>query len=56
MIRFKARKAPQADGFQAEKTDIEAMLLQQKKSKVFNEWLGQIRSRSDISYEENYRE
>ena len=56
VIRFKARKAPQADGFQAEKADIEAMLLQQKKSKVFNEWLGQIRSRSDISYEENYRE
>jgi peptidyl-prolyl cis-trans isomerase D len=56
VFRFKARKAPEADGFQAEKADIEAMLLQQKKSEVFNEWLGQIRSRSDISYEENYRE
>ena len=56
VIRFKARRAPEADGFQAEQADIEAMLLQQKKSKVFNEWLGQIRSRSEISYEENYRE
>jgi peptidyl-prolyl cis-trans isomerase D len=56
VIHFKARRAPEADGFQAEKADIEAMLLQQKKSKFFSEWLGQIRSRSEISYEENYRE
>ena len=56
VIRFKDRRAPEADGFQAEKADIEAMLLQQKKSKVFSEWLGQIRNRSEISYEENYRE
>lgn len=56
VVRFKARRAPEADGFQAEQADIEAMLLQQKKSKVFNEWLGQIRSRSEISYEEGYRE
>lgn len=55
VIRFNARRSPQASGFDAEKEDIENMLLQQKKSKVFSEWLEQIKARSEITYEENYQ-
>ncbi len=56
VIRFKARRAPEADGFEGKKAEIEATLLQQKKSRVYSEWLGQIRSQSKITYEENYQE
>lgn len=56
VIGFKARRAPAADGFEGEKADIEATLLQQKKSKAFNEWLGQIKSLSEITYEEGYQQ
>ncbi|MFO7494029.1 MAG: SurA N-terminal domain-containing protein [Desulfobacterales bacterium] len=56
VIGFKAQRMPAADGFEGEKADIESMLLQQKKSRVYSEWLAQIRSQSEITYEENYQE
>ena len=54
VIQFKDRKPPDLEGFNKEKTAIKQRLLQQKKSKVFDALLSQIRSKSDISIKEGF--
>ena len=56
VIQFKDRKPPDLAGFNKEKTAIKQRLLQQKKSKVFDALLSQIRSKSDISIKEGFLE
>jgi peptidyl-prolyl cis-trans isomerase D len=48
VIRFNARKTPDAAAFQKEKASVKQQLLQQKKSKAFNTWLSEVRARSEI--------
>jgi peptidyl-prolyl cis-trans isomerase D len=56
VIQFKDRKPPDMEGFNKEKTAIKQRLLQQKKSKVFDALLSQIKSKSDISIKEGFLE
>lgn len=48
VIRFKERKAPDDEGFTAEKEAIHDQLLRQKQSKVVQEWLAILREKSKI--------
>ena len=56
VIKFKDRKIPSLTDIDKEKADIKARLLQQKKFKAFDEWLNQLRNRSEISIEEGVLE
>lgn len=56
VIKFKDRKIPSLTDIDKEKADIKARLLQQKKFKTFDEWLNQLRNRSEISIEEGVLE
>lgn len=56
VIKFKDRKIPSLTDIDKEKEDIKARLLQQKKFKAFDEWLNQLRNRSEISIEEGVLE
>jgi len=54
VIKFRGRKTPPLEEFDKEKADIRASLLQRKKYQVFEEWIEQIKSRSEISIEEEF--
>lgn len=54
VIQFKDRKLPESDAFDKEKEDIKQRLLSQKKSRIFDEMLAQIKSKSDISIKEDF--
>jgi peptidyl-prolyl cis-trans isomerase D len=56
VIKFKDRKIPSLTDIDKEKADIKARLLQQKKFRAFDEWLNQLRNRSEISIEEGVLE
>jgi len=56
VIRYKKRKMPDSDGFEKEKAQIIENQLKNKKIKVFNEWLSNLREKSDISIEEEFKE
>ena len=54
VIRLNERKIPDPKGFGKEKAKIRAGLLQQKNSRAFEEYLAQIKKRSEISIEEGF--
>jgi len=54
VIRLKERQTPDPKGFGKEQAKIRASLLQQKKSRAFEEYLAQIKKRSEISIEEGF--
>jgi hypothetical protein len=56
VIKFKDRKIPSLTDIDKEKADIKARLLQQKKFRALDEWLNQLRNRSEISIEEGVLE
>lgn len=48
VIRFNERKTPDAAVFEKEKQSVKQQLVQQKKSRAFNTWLSEVRSKSEI--------
>ena len=54
VINYRTRKDPTWDGFENQKTEIKARLLQQKSFKTFDAWLTQMKSESQISIEEGF--
>ncbi len=54
VISFNERKEADPEGFVKEKANIKEGLLRQKRIKIFDEWLTQIRNKSDISIEEDF--
>jgi peptidyl-prolyl cis-trans isomerase D len=54
VIRLKERKIPDSKGFGKEQAKIKASLLQQKNLRAFEEYLAQIKKRSEISIEEGF--
>ena len=54
IINYRTRKDPTLDGFEKQKTEIKARLLQQKSFKAFDAWLTQMKSESQISIEEGF--
>ncbi len=48
VIKFKDRKEPSLEGFEKEKSDIKARLLQQKSFKAVETWLNRIKEESEI--------
>ena len=54
VISFKERKEADPEGFVKEKASIKEGLLRQKRIKTFDEWLTQIRNKSDISIEKDF--
>lgn len=52
VLRFKERKAPEAEGFADEKKGIVENLSRQKQFKVFQDWLAQVKGRSEVVVEE----
>lgn len=53
VIRFKERKKPAKDGFEKEQNTIVTQLTRQKKQNVYQQWLADVKSRSDIDI--NYK-
>jgi len=56
LLRLAEKKAPPADGFDAEKDQIENMLLQQKQRTIFQDWLEARKDASQIEIEKEYLE
>ncbi|MEA3435105.1 MAG: peptidyl-prolyl cis-trans isomerase, partial [Thermodesulfobacteriota bacterium] len=56
VISFKDRKQPPAAEFPGKKKSIVERLLQQKKYQTFNEWVAQLKSKSEISIEDGFLE
>ncbi len=56
IISLNARKEADTEGFEREKSKIREMLLLKKKTRLFDEWLSQLRNKSEISVEENVLE
>lgn len=56
VIQFKARKAPDPSGFNAEAAKIRQSLLAQKTNKTFNAYLERIKSNSEIIIKEGFLE
>ena len=54
VISFNERKEADPEGFVKEKANIKEGLLRQKRIKTFDEWLTQIRNKSDISIEKDF--
>ncbi|MCK4467194.1 MAG: peptidyl-prolyl cis-trans isomerase, partial [Desulfobacterales bacterium] len=54
VISFKERKEAAPEGFIKEKASIKEGLLRQKRIKTFDEWLTQIRNKSNISIEKGF--
>lgn len=54
VISFKERKEAAPEGFVKEKANIKEGLLRQKRIKTFDEWLTQIRNKSNISIEKDF--
>lgn len=56
VIHFRDRKTPETEELDKEKTSIKQKLLQQKKTRVFDAFLAQIRSNSEITIKEEFLE
>lgn len=56
IIQFRDRKAPEFEEVDKEKTSIKQKLLQQKKARVFDAFLAQIKSNSEITIKEGFLE
>ena len=56
VIRLKDKKTPEFEKVGQEKTSIKQKLLQQKKTRVFDAFLAQIRSNSEITIKEGFLE
>jgi peptidyl-prolyl cis-trans isomerase D len=56
IIEFRDRKTPEIEEADKEKTSIKQKLLQQKKTRVFDAFLAQIRSNSEITIKEGFLE
>jgi parvulin-like peptidyl-prolyl isomerase len=56
VIQFRDRKTPEIEQINKEKTSIRQKLLQQKKTRVFNAFLAEIRSNSQITIKEGFLE
>ena len=56
LLRLSERKAPAADGFEAEKEDINSMLLRQKQKTVIQDWIDARKADSQITIEKEYLE
>jgi peptidyl-prolyl cis-trans isomerase D len=54
IIKYTDRKLPDLEKFDLEKENIKASRLRQKRLKTLDAWLSQIRSRSDISIENDF--
>ncbi|MEA3428075.1 MAG: peptidyl-prolyl cis-trans isomerase, partial [Thermodesulfobacteriota bacterium] len=54
VISFKERKEADPEGFVKEKANIKQRLLHQKRIKTLDEWLTQIRNKSNISIEKDF--
>jgi len=54
VIQFNQRKSPTMDEFDKEKAGIKEQLLQQKRFKIFEAWLEQIKNRSEIVVESGF--
>lgn len=56
VIQFRGRKTPELKEVEKEKTSIRQKLLQQKKTRVYDAFLAQIRSKSEITIKEEFLE
>ena len=56
VIKFNGKEMPALEGFDKEKVDIKAQLLQQKKATLFRERLTQIKDQSEIAIQEGFLE
>jgi peptidyl-prolyl cis-trans isomerase D len=56
VIQFRDRKIPELKEVEKEKTSIRQKLLQQKKTRVYDAFLAQIRSKSEITIKEEFLE
>ena len=56
VIKYKDRKDPDIVGYDAEKAEIQATLLQQKRASLFDALLTQLKDTSTIEIEERFRE
>ena len=56
VIRLKERKAPEADGFDAEKEALMQKMLQSKQYRVFGSWLAGLKKESEILQDKKYFE
>jgi hypothetical protein len=56
VIQFRDRKTPEIEELDKEKPSIKQKLLQQKKTRVFDAFLAQLRSKSDITIKEGFLE
>ncbi len=54
VIALKEIKEPDSEDFDKEKSKIKEKLIEEKKSRVFAEWVSQIREKSDISIEKGF--
>lgn len=54
VIQFKERKDPDPLGFSSEEQNIKLSLLEQKKARVFNAYLEQLKSKSKITIKEEF--
>lgn len=54
VLRFEERKAPAMEGFDRERGPIKERLLQQKKSKSWEVWMGQLRNSSQIDRKKDF--
>jgi len=54
VIQFRQRKMPDTEEFDKEKAAITEQLLQQKRFKMFEAWLEQIKNRSEIVVEGDF--
>ncbi len=56
LMRLREKKLPDRAGFEKEKANIEQTLLQQKRSRTFNEWLEQLKAQSEILITKKFSE
>jgi peptidyl-prolyl cis-trans isomerase D len=54
VISLRERKKPSLDGFEKDKSDIKARLLQQKAFKTVQAWLNRIKDKSEIVIEDGF--
>ncbi len=54
VINFRERKEPSTDGFEKDKSEIKARLLQQKGFKTVDAWLTRIKDESEIIIEDGF--
>ena len=54
MIRVAERKAPAMAGFEQERPQITERLLQQKKVRAWEAWMGQLRERSQVDQKRDF--